>query len=239
MDPAIIPLFVEPIIHGRADYTKGNRFYEIEFTNSMPFNRLVGNAILSFAAKASTGYWHLFDPNNGYTAIHSGIASLLPLGKIDDRYFFETDMLFRLNTIQAIIAEVPMASIYADETSNLVISKEIFRFSFRHLKTLYKRILYNYFLRGFSVASVELVIGVASILFGFGVGLAAWTDSISSGTPATAGTVMLAAMPIIVGIQLFLNFLSYDMSQAPIVPVHLRLGLPQRNSPKPAVRAPS
>jgi dolichol-phosphate mannosyltransferase len=226
MDPTIIPQFVEPIVHGRADYTKGNRFYDIETTKSMPFSRLLGNAILSFAAKASTGYWNLFDPNNGYTAIHAGVARLLPFEKIDDHYFFETDMLFRLNTIQATVAEVPMSSVYADETSNLIISKEIFKFASGHFRNLFKRLFYNYFLRGFSAASVELASGIALVFFGCAVGLAAWIRSISSGIPATAGTVMLAAMPIIVGIQLLLNFLSYDMSQAPNMPAHLRLGLP-------------
>src|SRR3546814_6753233 len=79
---------------------------------SMPIVRLVGNAVLSFFAKLSTGYWQSFDPNNGYVAIHAEIARRLPLHKIDKRYFFETDLLFRLNTLGAKVVDIPMPAIY-------------------------------------------------------------------------------------------------------------------------------
>jgi hypothetical protein len=95
MDPALIPRFIQPIADGIADYAKGNRFYRPESLHSMPLVRLVGNALLSFVAKASTGYWRVFDPTNGYTAIHATALRLIPLEKISRRYFFETDMLYR------------------------------------------------------------------------------------------------------------------------------------------------
>ena len=98
MDPALIMDFVAPIIEGEADYTKGNRFYDIEKVRSMPKIRMFGNAVLSFMSKLSSGYWNIFDPTNGYTAIHADVAHQLPFNKITRRYFFESDMLFRLNT---------------------------------------------------------------------------------------------------------------------------------------------
>ena len=91
MDPSLIPLFIEPILSGEADYTKGNRFYDLEKIRSMPFIRLFGNSILSLMTKFSSGYWSLFDPTNGYTAIHIDVARRLPFKKISCRYFFETD----------------------------------------------------------------------------------------------------------------------------------------------------
>src|SRR3546814_15211654 len=97
MDTGLIPLFVEAIRSGEADYAKGNRFYDPDGLASMPIVRLVGNAVLSFFAKLSTGYWQSFDPNNGYVAIHAEIARRLPLHTLDKRYFFETDLLFLLN----------------------------------------------------------------------------------------------------------------------------------------------
>jgi len=92
MDPCLIPYFVEPILLGEADYTKGNRFYDLEKIRAMPSMRLFGNAVLSFMSKVSSGYWDLFDPINGYTAIHSGVANHLPFRKIRRRYFFESDI---------------------------------------------------------------------------------------------------------------------------------------------------
>ncbi|HZV64622.1 MAG TPA: glycosyltransferase family 2 protein, partial [Telluria sp.] len=99
MDARLIPNFVAPILAGEADYTKGNRFYDLEQIHAMPPMRLFGNALLSLLTKLSSGYWDLFDPTNGYTAIHADAARHLPFDKISQRYFFETDMLFRLNTL--------------------------------------------------------------------------------------------------------------------------------------------
>lgn len=99
MDPSLIIDFVTPIVNGEADYTKGNRFFDLEKVNAMPKVRLLGNAVLSLMCKLSSGYWNLFDPTNGYTAIHADVARHLPFNKISRRYFFETDILFRLNTL--------------------------------------------------------------------------------------------------------------------------------------------
>jgi len=81
MTPTLIPQFVKPIISGEADYTKGNRFVDLEMLRAMPRIRLIGNAVLSFMAKISTGYWDIFDPTNGFTAIHSRVAAHLPFNK--------------------------------------------------------------------------------------------------------------------------------------------------------------
>ncbi|MDO8341564.1 MAG: glycosyltransferase family 2 protein, partial [Cellvibrio sp.] len=103
MDPRLIPNFIEPILAGDADYTKGNRFFDLEEINGMPKVRLFGNAVLSLMTKLSSGYWDLFDPTNGYTAIHAEVARHLPFSKISHSYFFETDILFRLNTLRAVV----------------------------------------------------------------------------------------------------------------------------------------
>ena len=128
MDPRLIPSFVYPILRGEADYTKGNRFFDLESVRTMPRFRLLGNAILSFMTKLSSGYWNLFDPTNGFTAIHTDVARHLPFDKISRRYFFETDILFRLNTLRAVVVDVPMEAKYGDEVSNLKISKIVLEF---------------------------------------------------------------------------------------------------------------
>jgi len=129
MNPTLIPAFVTPILRGIADYTKGNRFWDLRQIKQMPFMRRIGNLGLSFLAKASTGYWNVFDPTNGYTAIHADIAARLPLDSISKRYFFETDMLFRLNTLRAVVLDVPMDARYGDETSSLKASRVLVEFS--------------------------------------------------------------------------------------------------------------
>jgi dolichol-phosphate mannosyltransferase len=215
MDPALIPQFAAPIAQNRADYVKGNRFHNIEDVQAMPKIRLVGNACLSFMTKLSSGYWHMFDPTNGYTAISAEVLSHLPMQKIESRYFFESDMLFRLGTMQAMVVDLPMTAVYGDETSGLHVRKIAGKFLTGNIRNFCKRVFYSYFLRGFSIGSLQLLIGSAFLIFGVTFGAHGWAVSAATGTPATTGTVMLAALPVILGVQLLLSFLSFDIAAMP------------------------
>lgn len=219
MDPALLPGFIAPILAGEADYTKGNRFYDLRYISRMPAMRLVGNATLSFLNKFSTGYWDIFDPTNGYTAISSRAAAMLPLDRISERYFFESDMLFRLGTFRAVVRDVPMDALYADEVSNLRIGKVLPEFLGKHVRNTLKRIFYGYFLRDVSVASLELVCGLGLLLFGGFYGGWHWWQSLSTGQTAATGVIMLAAMPVLIGLQLVLAFLAYDIASVPRNPI--------------------
>jgi glycosyltransferase involved in cell wall biosynthesis len=220
MDPGLIPYFVEPILAGEADYTKGNRFYDLEEIRAMPPMRLFGNAVLSFMTKLSSGYWNLFDPTNGYTAIHADVVKHLPLGKISRRYFFETDMLFRLNTLRAVVVDVPMDAKYGEEVSNLKVSRILNEFLFKHTRNFFKRVFYNYYLRDLSLASIELPVGLVLVLFGVIYGGYHWLASAQLDVPTPAGTVMLAALPILMGLQFILAFVGYDINSIPRRPRH-------------------
>jgi len=223
MDPRLIKIFVEPIMLGEADYTKGNRFYNLENVRSMPTPRLVGNAILSFMSKISSGYWHVFDPTNGYTAIHSHVVRKLPMHKISERYFFETDLLFRLNCLRAVVIDIPMEAKYGSEISNMNISRLLFEFLGKHIRNFLRRIFYNYYLRDMSVASIELPIGLLLFTFGVTFGLYHWFISAVTSITSSSGTVMLSSLPIIVGLQLLIGFINYDSNSAPKRPIHRQI----------------
>lgn len=229
MDPSLIAQFVAPILRGEADYTKGNRFFNLEQIRAMPPMRLFGNAVLSLMTKLSSGYWDLFDPTNGYTAIHADVANQLPFGKISRRYFFETDMLFRLNTVHAVVVDVPMDASYGDEISNLKISKIVTEFLVKHCRNFFKRIFYNYYLRNMSLASIELPLGVVLLLGGLLYGGWHWLASERVNVATPAGTVMLSALPVLMGMQLILAFLASDIASVPTRPLHKKLGR-QRSS---------
>ncbi|MFC3114961.1 glycosyltransferase family 2 protein [Cellvibrio fontiphilus] len=222
MDPALIPEFIEPILHGEADYTKGNRFFNLEEIHQMPKVRVFGNAVLSLLNKLSSGYWDIFDPTNGYTAIHVDVLKKMSFAKISERYFFESDMLFRLNTLRAKVVDIPMDAHYGDEESQLKIGKIIGDFTKKNIRNTCKRIFYNYFLRDMSVASIELVLGLFLLVFGLIYGSYHWAASAQAGTTTPTGTVMLAVLPIVIGVQLLLSFLSYDIENVPRRPIHRR-----------------
>ena len=215
MDPRLIPNFVAPILAGEADYTKGNRFFDLEELRAMPKVRLFGNAVLSLMTKLSSGYWDLFDPTNGYTAIHAEVTRHLPFAKISQRYFFETDMLFRLNILRAAVVDIPMDAKYCDEVSNLKISKIMGEFLVKHARNFSKRIFYNYYLRDLSLASIELPLGLLLFMFGALFGGWHWLRGLSEGATTPAGTVMLSALPTLMGLQLILAFLAYDIASVP------------------------
>lgn len=220
MDPGLIPLFVAPIARGDADYTKGNRFWDLREIRQMPLVRRIGNLGLSFMAKASSGYWDTFDPTNGYTAIHASVAARLPFDSISRRYFFETDMLFRLNTMRAVVADVPMDAHYGEEVSNLKVSRVLGEFMAKHVRNTLKRIGYNYFLRDFSIASLELVAASVLLAFGFVFGTYHWWHSLQVGKETPLGTVMIATVALVSGLQFLLAFLGYDISIVPKRAVH-------------------
>ena len=223
MDPELIPLFIRPILLGEADYTKGNRFYQIDDLRQMPKLRVFGNTVLSFLSKLSSGYWRVFDPTNGYTAIHTSVLQSIDLDKVSKRYFFESDFLFRLNISGAVVVDVPMIAKYGDEKSNLSEFKIIPSFLKGHFRNFLKRIFYNYFLRDFNIASLELLLGTPLLFFGLFYGLFQWCVHSLNNTQAPNGTVMLAALSIILGFQMLLGFFNFDMNARTEKPLHKKL----------------
>jgi glycosyltransferase involved in cell wall biosynthesis len=215
MDPAMITDLIQPIADGNADYTKGNRFDSVVGLREMPGIRVLGNGVLSLMSKVSSGYWNVTDPTNGFTAIHRDVLKAMPLDMLSKRFFFESDLLYRLSIMRAVVWDVPMEARYGNEKSNLSVLKALFEFPGKHFVRFHKRLFYNYYLREMSAASLELPLGAVLGWFGFIFGVNRFSESIATGVPATAGTVMLSAVPVILGFQLVLAFLNYDIASVP------------------------
>jgi dolichol-phosphate mannosyltransferase len=218
MDLGYIAHLVAPILLGEADYAKGNRFTSISHLQTMPTIRVLGNAALSFAAKLSTGYWNLFDPTNGYTAIEGQVARMAIEKRVSRRFFFETDFLYHLGTLRAVVRDVPMPARYGREVSNIRIGAIVGPFALKHMKNFFQRVLGQYFVRDFSAASLELVFGVLFMLFG--VVYAVHYMTTPHKTAASAGVVMAAALPVILGAQLLMQALNFDVLNVPSRPIH-------------------
>lgn len=220
MDPKMIRRLVAPIRKGLADYCKGNRFSRPEHLRLMPKLRLFGNAALSFITKASTGYWKIMDPTNGFCAIHSKVFAALASEKLEKRFFFETDMLYRLRRLRARVYDVPMTALYGDEKSNLQVARVLPEFSNKHVRTFIKRIINSYFIEDFNVGTIELLLGILLLGFGMTYGGLNWYHNAKLGHETGQGTIMVAAVPFILGFQLCLSFLHYDIENEPSTPLH-------------------
>lgn len=225
MDMRLIPALVAPIIAGLADYTKGNRFSSLSHVQGMPAGRVFGNSMLSLMSKISTGYWNMFDPTNGFTAIEARVAKELQGKRIAKRYFFESDLLYHLGTIRAVVRDVPMPSRYADETSNLRVLRIIVPFLYYHFKNTIKRFVGQYLVRDFSVASVETLVGLTAIFGGLGYGISYTLTRHNPAIAASAGVVMVTIAPVIIGVQFLLSALNFDVLNVPKEPVHKTLAV--------------
>jgi dolichol-phosphate mannosyltransferase len=214
MNPEDIGELIWPLVHLKSNYSKGNRFYDSSVFTKMPKIRLIGNIILSFFAKLSTGYWLIFDPNNGFTAIEARTLRKIPLEKIDNRYFFESDMLYQLNLLNSSVIDVSLPANYGTEKSGLSVTKSIFEFLYKHNRNFAKRIVYSYFIREFSLASLQLVFGSALLTFGLIFGLFNYITSKINETATPTGTLILIAMSVLSGLQFLLGFFSHDMQRS-------------------------
>lgn len=215
MDPAYLKALLKPILAGRADYTKGNRFRDLKALRQMPRVRLLGNSVLTFLVKAASGYWQMMDPTNGYTAINRDALERLELDRISDGYFFESDMLIRLNIAGAVAEDVAIPARYGDEQSSLHIPSIMPVFVYRLIRGMGKRILFKYFLYDFSLGSFYLTAGVLLTAFGMVFGGYKWWLSAQGGTAATTGTVMIAVLALLLGVQFLVQAINFDIQTAP------------------------
>ena len=115
MDPDDLPALLDPLAEGRADYTKGNRFLHPDIWRAMPATRLLGNVLLSFATRISSGYRRVFDSQCGYTAITRRALERLDLDAVFPRYGYPNDLLARLHAAGVAVQDVPVKPVYGAE----------------------------------------------------------------------------------------------------------------------------
>ena len=220
MPISMLSALIEPLVAGEADYVKGNRFRDFQAIRKMPLLRRIGNVVLSFLAKAATGYWHCFDPTNGYVAIRADVLAQLPLHRVDPSYFFEISILSHLYLLGAVVKEVHMPARYNGEPSSLSIPRVVRQFPARLLSVFLRRIVLKNFVYDFGVESLELAAGVPLVLAGVIYGGYNWQWYAAHRMAAPTGTVVLSAMSIILGFQSLLAATALDLQSIPSDPIN-------------------
>lgn len=210
MDGTYIAPLVEALQGG--DFAKGNRLFDRRKLRRMPTIRRVGNMGVGFMVKAASGYWNVSDPVNGFFAIRTATLRRMDLGRVADRYFFESSMLIEMHYAGARIVEVTMPAIYADEHSNLSIGHTLFSFPPRLVAAWLRRLHLSYFVYDFNICSLYLLVGLPSFLFGLVFGLCEWIHYASISSPSPTGTIMVAVLTFILGFQMLLAAAQYDIS---------------------------
>ena len=215
MAPEYLSLLLDAIVEQDYDYAKGNRFLAGESLAFMPRHRLLGNIVLTFMTKLASGYWNIFDPQNGYTAIKADVLRLLNLDTIHKRFFFENDMLIHLNFFGCRVKDISIPARYGEEKSDLSSFKAGVTFPLLLLRRFFSRVYQKYVLRDFSPIALFLFLGL--ILFGWGVafGIYLWIESQLTGRLTPTGTIMLSLLPLILGFQLLLQAIVLDIHETP------------------------
>lgn len=216
MDPDYLPSLLDPIAEGRVEFTKANRFFSRDSYQGMPRHRVFGSVVLSFMTKAASGYWHLFDPQNGYTAIHARALRRIDLDTVSLGYEFENDLLIHLNIANVRARDVPVPARYGDEVSGMRMRKVIPAISGLLFRGFWRRIFLKYVLHSFSPVAVLLFSGLTLLGFGsvFGVGLIVQRVLMGGGTPS-AGTVLIAVAPWLAGMHMVINAWLLDIQESP------------------------
>ncbi|MDL1872098.1 glycosyltransferase family 2 protein [Deltaproteobacteria bacterium PRO3] len=215
MPPEYLPALLKALLEEGMDYAKGNRFLAGESLQKMPRLRLFGNIVLTFLNKLASGYWNVFDPQNGFTAVKSSVLKRLEFKSFHLGYFFENDMLIHLNLLNCRVKDVAVPARYGDEKSDLNPFKIGVSFPLLLMRRFAYRIYQKYILRDFSPIAMFLILGSLLFAWGFGFGAYLWLHTRATGLPTPTGTIMLSLLPLILGFQLLLQAIVLDIQETP------------------------
>jgi glycosyltransferase involved in cell wall biosynthesis len=215
MDPDQLHLLLDEIVANAYDAAKGNRFlgHEKEL-RQMPKHRLFGNIIMTLLTKLASGYWSIFDTQNGYYAISSDVLRRIDLSRISKGYEVENSFLIEANIIGARLKDVPMPAVYGEETSTLRLGRFIPRVLRLMTSGFFRRVWNRYVIANFHPVAVFLYFGLFLVTWGLGFGLWALVQTIGPDV-ATTGTVMLSVAPFLMGFQLLLAAIILDILSEP------------------------
>lgn len=214
-----MPRFLDPLISGAADYTKGNRFMRGRFAvanipSSMPKKRLLGNAMISALTKMASGYYKIVDVVDGYTAINREALEIIDWDKAWGGYGYPMDFLIRLNAHGFRVKDIPRRAIYlpGERQSQIKgvryavrVSPMLARGFFWRLWTKY--ILWNFHPLVFFYFAGMLLLA-AGLLFGL---FLIFSQVIGAGV--SGPRAILDALLVLTGLQFLLFAMLFDMQE--------------------------
>lgn len=211
-DPSYVSKMVDLLIKENLDYVKANRFVYKDALIQMPTYRRLGNIFITILTKFATGYYSIFDTQNGYGFFTRDILETISLDLIGERYDYENTLLIALSIVGAKVRDEPVPAIYGDEVSSIKILPTIYRALRANFIGFWRRIYYKYILFNFHPIALflfsGLLLGSFSIFFGSYI---IYRRVFEQFSPST-GTVMLIVVPLILGFQLLLTAITMDMN---------------------------
>jgi glycosyltransferase involved in cell wall biosynthesis len=210
MDPEQLPNLLEPIIEGKADYTKGNRLLSPEYRRGMTKWRFLGNSLLTMLTKIGSGYWQLMDPQNGYTAISKNALERISLDSIYPGYGYCNDLLVKLNVYGFRVMDIVMPAKYGREKSGIQYKEYIPKVSWMLLKDFFWRLKMKYVVFSFHPLVLFYMFGIILTPVGFLGLLYSLYYKFAQGGDLFVRLV-LSILLFIVGVQFLLFAMLFDM----------------------------
>ena len=211
-DSSYLKAMLDDFIDQSADYVKASRFFHREAFKTMPKYRQFGNIFISLLTKFSTGYYSITDITNGCGWLRREIIEKVDFSIVEKRYDYETSMLTALSIANAKVIDHAVPAHYGDEKSTI----KLIPTAWRNLKAVWKgfwrRIYYKYVLYGFHPVALFLFTGMFFLIISLLLAIFLLYVKLFAHQSPTAGSVMLAVLPFILGIQLTLTALTIDVS---------------------------
>jgi glycosyltransferase involved in cell wall biosynthesis len=211
MDLADLPNFLEPFVKDEADYVKGNRFLWRSLKD-MPKHRFFGNSLLSLMTKIASGYWKIFDTQDGYTAISRRVIETVDWNRAWKGYGYVSDWLIKFNAYGFRVKDVPRRPIYlkGEKQSQIRIGRYAVKIMPLLLRGFFWRLKEKYIVRDFHPLVFFYIFGLMLLPLGLISGLWLLYHRIFIGNISST-TAILSALFIISGLQLVLFAMLFDM----------------------------
>jgi len=220
MDLAEVQAFLDPLVDGKADYVKGNRFLLAQIghsLNHMPRTRFFANWLITAITKISSGYFKVYDVVDGYTATTRKVIDAIDWSKVWRGYGYPMNFLIRLNGYGFRVLDVPRKAIYlpGERQSQIKGLRYALRVTPMLLRGFFWRLHFKYLYRDFHPLIFFYYLAFALLPTGLLAGLAlVYNKLFSTGAMVTAPRAVLVALLLISGIQFFLFAILFDMQES-------------------------
>jgi len=170
MNPDDLPELIKPVADGEVDYSKGNRLIVLHSSKKIPFVRFFGNSVLSLLTKIVSGYWHIGDAQNNYSALSKRALHAIDWDDMYKGYGQPNDILVRLNIYNFIVRDIPMEPVYnVGQQSKMKIKKVMFTIPVLLFRLFFYRMKEKYVKRDFHPLvffyGLSLMLGAMTIFF--------------------------------------------------------------------------
>ena len=211
-----MPDLLDPIVEGKVEYTKGNRFLMPDAgLEDMPWTRVLGNSLISIMTKVSSGYYKVYDVVDGFTAISKRAIDLVSWEHAWKGYGYPMEFLVRLNAYGLRVLDVPRRAIYleGERQSQIRGVRYALQVAPMLVHRFFWRLTTKYLVRDFHPLFFFYMFGLIFLPLGVGFGgyllYQQWVGIGVSGPRA-----IVCALSIIMGIQFLLFAMLYDMQES-------------------------